>query len=534
MDEDIRYMDANVTMGAGDWTYEGQPTSLEALLETMDHFGIHEALVRDSVGEIGDAAWANERILEKTANQPRLHPVWMLLPPYTRELPPPREMVSLMREHGVAAAWLNYGAFGLPLEDWVFGDMLEPLAEAGVPLFLSPIDARDGGRVDEMDWSGVVRVCRAFPNMPVVAVQARVYKGQRAMWAALAECPNLRVDMSMLWLHRSIEFLCREFGAERIIFGSQLPRRTPGAPLMQLNYSLIREEELARIAGGNMREMISWNKNVKPPAEDVVLPEPHDALHRAARERADISGEQFHDCHGHVGHANQRHVCVEGLDELVEDMDRLGVRQCCVFSWLGQGDMGLGNDIAAEAVHRFPDRFIGFTWINPNHGMDAAQRELDRGLENGMRGIKLLSGILNPRYDHEVVELACRFAHEHKQLILNHSWGPADNMRVWLEKYPDACYIAGHSAGNFAELVKEFPNIYICTCPFLTWGQTEQYVEMYGADRLLFGSDLQDLPIAWGMGPIFYAKISESNKRKILGENLKGLLESYSLPAAAR
>jgi predicted TIM-barrel fold metal-dependent hydrolase len=52
---------------------------------------------------------------------------------------------------------------------------------------------------------------------------------------------------------------------------------------------------------------------------------------------------------------------------------------------------------------------------------------------------------------------------------------------------------------------------------------------LYGADRILFGSDLTDLPIAWGLAQVMYAKIPESDKRKILGENLKALIKKYSL-----
>ena len=50
-----------------------------------------------------------------------------------------------------------------------------------------------------------------------------------------------------------------------------------------------------------------------------------------------------------------------------------------------------------------------------------------------------------------------------------------------------------------------------------------------GADRLLFGSDLQDLPIAWGLGPILLARLSRQDKQLVLGENLRRILERYSL-----
>ena len=49
------------------------------------------------------------------------------------------------------------------------------------------------------------------------------------------------------------------------------------------------------------------------------------------------------------------------------------------------------------------------------------------------------------------------------------------------------------------------------------------------ARRLVFGSDLEDLPIAWGLGPILFARLSPDEKRMILGDNLKRILERYSL-----
>ena len=78
-----------------------------------------------------------------------------------------------------------------------------------------------------------------------------------------------------------------------------------------------------------------------------------------------------------------------------------------------------------------------------------------------------------------------------------------------------------------AEVCRRVDNLYVCTCPFLSWESTERFVETYGADRLLFGSDLMDLPIGWGLGPILYAKVTEEDKRKILGGNLRRLMDQY-------
>ena len=123
-----------------------------------------------------------------------------------------------------------------------------------------------------------------------------------------------------------------------------------------------------------------------------------------------------------------------------------------------------------------------------------------------------------------MIDVACGFANEHGLLILNHDWGSPQQMRRLCATYPNACFITGHSTLAFGEVTRDHENLYICTCPCIDWGFPEKLVESYGADRILFGSDLTDLPIGWGMGQIMYARISEAEKRLILGENLQRLM----------
>ena len=76
-------------------------------------------------------------------------------------------------------------------------------------------------------------------------------------------------------------------------------------------------------------------------------------------------------------------------------------------------------------------------------------------------------------------------------------------------------------------MAKAHDNLYICTCPCVDWNYPERAVAVYGADRLLFGSDLTDLPIGWGLGQIAFAHISEAEKRLILGGNLRRLFDKH-------
>lgn len=523
----ITHFDACCVLGRSLRTQEGQPHTKSGLLEAMDHFGIHEALVLDSMSVSTNPMAGNRRIVKTVRDEPRLHPAWSLLLPHSREFPPADDIVEQMRRCGVGAAWLFYRHFQLPLDDWATNELLEPLAQARVPLFLSP-NSNMGGSCDATDWPAVVALCKRFPSLPVIVSEDRIYRSQRAMYSALNAAQNLKIDLSSIWLHHRIEFITREWGAERLVWASHLPERTPGSPLMQLNYSDLDEDQLGAIAGGNLRQMLSWNENITF-ADDVTFPEPVDALHGKVRARQPFRDEQFRDCHGHIGWADPYHVVSDTPADLVAEMDKFGLQLCTVFGMQIMGDNNYANDETFAVVKDYPGRFLPFTFINPNYGEREMLAELQRCEALGSKGVKLMLDSYGAYPSSgPAVEIPVRWAHEHKQIILSHTWGTADRLRELCTRYPDACFISGHSSGAFVDLCREVDNVYICTCPFLAWNQTEQFVAMYGADRILFGSDLTDLPIGWGLGQILYARISEADKRKILGENLLHIMQRYN------
>lgn len=75
-------------------------------------------------------------------------------------------------------------------------------------------------------------------------------------------------------------------------------------------------------------------------------------------------------------------------------------------------------------------------------------------------------------------------------------------------------------------MAKRAPNIYLETCGVSAEGKVAQAVKEIGAHRVLYGSDMPFLDPAFDMARIEYAKISEEDKRLIMGKNAKKLLDS--------
>ncbi len=264
----VRYFDAFCVLGRSVRATAGLPETPEAILAVMDHAGVHEALVVDSLAMESSPVAGNERVLATVrgpqSGHPRLHPAWCGLMTASRELPPPGELVARMREEGVGALFLFHGLMDISLASWAIDDLLSELAAAGVPLFISPDRSRERGKGDIMDWDAILRICHDFPELPVVATEPRNMTHQRTAYAALDAAPNLRLDISPLWRAGMIEFVCKHWGAERLLFSAGLPARDPAAVKMQLDWAAIAEEELAKIAGGNLRERSprrSWQRS---------------------------------------------------------------------------------------------------------------------------------------------------------------------------------------------------------------------------------------------------------------------------------
>src|SRR5690606_26946173 len=100
--------------------------------------------------------------------------------------------------------------------------------------------------------------------------------------------------------------------------------------------------------------------------------------------------------------------------------------------------------IVIDAVKKYPERFIGFTLLNPNRGRDEMLRELHRGAANGMRGVKLIPTYQGYPSDGLLIDVACEWANEHRQVIINHDWGHPAQMERLVAKYPNACFVTAH------------------------------------------------------------------------------------------
>ncbi len=528
MEHGPHFFDAHCVLGPHIRWQPPMPTTVPELLGVMDRFGIGQALVSDSLARSADAAMGNRAVVEAVADEPRLVPAWVLLPTATGETPAPGRVVEQMRQAGVRAAFLCPRTYGHGLEDWEVDDLVAPLAEAGVPLFLDPERGvpgwGDGGENDSMDVDAAVRLAQRHPRLPVVMTAFRFRQQHRRVCQAMQATPNLYMELSGWWFYKNVELLVDVAGPERLLFGTRLPLHDPAATKATVQYADVGTDALELIAGGNLRRLLSWAGALPEVGPEANEPDKGRELYRLAMAGTALPAATIADCHGHMGRSSTYHVHEWEPDQLVREMDRLGVEMVCAFSFGGGGRDCEANDRVIEAQRRHPDRLVGFAFADVRRTPGEYEAELRRCIAAGLRGIKSYTT------DKTLLQVACRIAHEERLLVVDHHWGPPENLLELARAYPGAVLITGHTDTGYADVFREVDNVYMGTCPLIRFGATEWYVKAYGADRLLFGSDMSDLPHAWGFGPILYADISDGDKRAILGGNLRRLLRTHSRP----
>lgn len=257
----------------------------------------------------------------------------------------------------------------------------------------------------------------------------------------------------------------------------------------------------------------------------------HNSMFRElAMLRKKLDGEYVVDAHTHVGGLSKiYHLPDSSTDEMVAEMDRHGIELAITFPFAGiTSDYAFGNDTVAAAVGQYPDRFIGFACVNPHYHSEM-EDELERSAAAGLRGIKLISDYQQYPTDGPKLFPAYEFAHEHSWMILNHNWGPPQFLDKLARTFSKACFIIGHysSGVSYADVIDSHDNVFQCTCAALNFGDIEALVDAVPADRIVFGSDFPDLPIMFSLAPILYARISDDDKRAIVGLTAKSMIERW-------
>ena len=245
----LDFLDANIWLGRP----EGFPLAKEMNAKQLDGvlktYFTRSGLISHWQSKMSSAQDGNAA-LKKLAPSLRkdLGVIWTGLPLLNGETGPLPGMGSIPRNLRGVRIFPKTHNF-IP-EDWVIGTLCEWLVARSLPLFIWHI---------EIEWAALYRLARAFPGLTIVVESQprKILYHSRSLFPLMRECRNVRVEISNFAGQSFVEYVVREFGAERLIYGSFLPVNDPLVPIGMVLDADISEAARKMIAGDNMRRLMA-------------------------------------------------------------------------------------------------------------------------------------------------------------------------------------------------------------------------------------------------------------------------------------
>ena len=251
------------------------------------------------------------------------------------------------------------------------------------------------------------------------------------------------------------------------------------------------------------------------------------------------------------------HPGADGSSGLLADIERAmpAVRKgefekLCYFPHVGIGTTSDTDfekmirsrpDVTLKAMEKWPNLLLGMIQLNAND-VPASLDALNRWLRDGpMIGVYFRGGgvgsltCTHPNF-HPLIE---RIA-ELRGVIMQHTWfvtggkqspdaSTPSELAELAAKFPEQKFVCAHAGGEWQRgirAVRSSPNILIETSGFdASAGFIEMAVRELGAERIVFGSHLPSRSLGTELSKVIAAGISEADKRLILGENFRQLIQ---------
>ena len=245
----LRFFDANLWLGRPEGFPLAEEVFPDRLSEALESRYITGGLVSHWTGKSVSAQEGNEAVLAALKGQiDNLFAVWTGLPLFPAEAGPVPGQTETPKE--VRALRIFPKSHNFPLTEWCLGSLFDWLIKRCMPLFIWHT---------ELAWPSVYQIAKAFPDLRIV-VETQVQKilyHTRPLFSLLRDCRNVFVELSNFAGQGFVEYAVREFGAERLLFGSFLPVNDPLVAMGMVLDANLPEQEKALIAGENLRRLVS-------------------------------------------------------------------------------------------------------------------------------------------------------------------------------------------------------------------------------------------------------------------------------------
>lgn len=193
------------------------------------------------------------------------------------------------------------------------------------------------------------------------------------------------------------------------------------------------------------------------------------------------------------------------LQLLLEHSFSRGLGKALITNFTDRGDVKImgqpypietdpDNQKVFHTVNKYPDKFLGWIFVNPRGKKNQVEEFETYKNEKGFIGVKA-----HPFWHRfapvELAPVAERLAKTGKPLLIHSGFGEGGDFEALLKKVPDLKLILAHAGfPEYADTwkkIKSLKNVYmdISQTSYASAKATREVVDMFGADRIFFGTD---------------------------------------------
>ena len=491
---DYTVVDSNTHFGF--LPYRDTDVSLKKLLSSMDEYGVAAALSYSLKGVAYDFEQGNDETLAASRANSRILPIATVDP---RRHIGVIEEIEKRKAQGFVALRVFPEQQGWKIDSVMFRPILRKLESLQMPLMVT---CQGSGTATD-----ILRAVEGS-TIPVILCGVGYFNLAEAL-AACDEHPALYMGAQIIDTPDSLAVAVDAIGPERLVFGSNSPSCSMRSSLNLVVESGLTDEQKTMLLSANIGRILGIQA---PAGFTLTLDKP-------------FAGIPIVDVHSHYGKWPFP-MRGTGVEFTLELMRQRGISKTIMSSsYAIVYDFVEGNAEMAQAIEGHPE-LLGYVTVNPNY-FDASCREL----EKYYRKPNFVGAKIHPAYCRRLInspqnKVLVRKIAEYGRPLLIHTYGsgaPAQILDLASE-CPKLPIIMGHGGADAwreaADVVKQAENVYMeFCCSVLETDKVRRTIEIAGADRILFGSDLDLIHPGFIAGVYEEAGLSQAEKEKVLCKN---------------
>jgi len=510
-------------------------SNISDLLEHMDYLGIDRSLVWHLAARDMNPAFGNRKLLAEIAEtkaEERILPAFILTPAcfYGNGILGYLKEWFATKRIRVIRLTPEMSRFPIRRIERVLTELAE----------FNPLVLWDAWTFpDEQKFIDLEHLANKFPQVNFAITQV-MWQGFGGVLDLMWRCPNIYVDISWLHMRNSIKLLCKDFGAERVLFGIGYKSHY-GAAIAELAFAQISDDERELIAHGNIERLLKL-----PKLDKKLTAERSNKLDKPLWDRFKngeaLNNVKIIDAHAHdqlptLGWFFPETSLEENVETLVEQSKRLEINQTILSSGIALFRNGVeGNRATEKAFAKHGDLFKGYIGFNPRFSDTLVPLFDDFFSRDFYVGFKLLASYWKIPLKDPSYNPVWEYADKHHLPILLHTWDDKYNSPVMLseivKKYPNAIFLLGHSGGGTSgrfeaiELVKDNDNVYLEFCGSFTTSELfENAIVQVGIEKVVYGSDTSGHSEVWELGRFLSLPLDDNELRPALAKNMENIFK---------